>query len=108
MEGDFENARAWYENVAESEVFREVWPGGRDEALSLVGECEGVKKRGVGRREEVDGKARAEVERVVGYCRRVFGEGRWEDVRGEWVRMSEEKRKQAESMAIGGEGWRQF
>ncbi|KAL9015929.1 MAG: hypothetical protein Q9185_006697 [Variospora sp. 1 TL-2023] len=115
VEGDYDNARAWYGNVAGSEVFEYVWEegGGLDAAKGFIGEVEGLRRRkeGKGEGEAVERlgeKSLWEVKRVVEWCAGRFGEGRWEDATSAWVRPSEEYRKMGEEMTSGGKGFRKF
>lgn len=108
IEGDYDNARAWYSNVCDSDVFKNAWEGGKDAALKFIGKVEGLRKRGEGEREVLEGESRREIEKVVEWCQGRFGEGRVEDAREAWVKPSEEHRKMAEGMVTGGEGFRQF
>ena len=47
IEGDYDNARAWYKNVADSEVFTGVWDG-EEAARELIGKAETLVKKGEG------------------------------------------------------------
>ena len=38
IEGDYDNARAWYKNVTDSEVFTGVWDG-EEAARDLIGKA---------------------------------------------------------------------
>ncbi|KAL8725506.1 MAG: hypothetical protein Q9181_006400 [Wetmoreana brouardii] len=109
VEGDYDNARAWYSNVSDSEVFNHVWrEGGKEGAMRFLDAVEGLRKRGEGDQGELEGVSRREVERVVEWCKQRFGEGRCGDATKAWVRPSEEHRQLAEGMVTGGEGFRQF
>ncbi|KAL8712648.1 MAG: hypothetical protein Q9220_003179 [cf. Caloplaca sp. 1 TL-2023] len=114
VEGDYDNARAWYGDVADSDVFKQVWgkgegkEGGREKAMRFIDDVEKLRKKGEGGQGELGKRSREEVERVVEFCKGKFGEGRWGDVRGEWVGMGEKHKDVAEKMLVGGEGWRQF
>ncbi|KAL8696457.1 MAG: hypothetical protein Q9201_007645, partial [Fulgogasparrea decipioides] len=59
VEGDYDNARAWYSNVSDSEVFRYVWreeeEGGKEGAMKFLDAVEGLRKRGEGNRGELEG-----------------------------------------------------
>ncbi len=114
IEGDYDNARAWYGNVEESEVFASVWEGEGGWRAFI----DGVEKLNKGKggkgeqweeeKRKLEEKSVWEVKKVVEWCRRRFGEERVEDAREAWVRPSEEHRKMGEEMTSGGEGFRKF
>ena len=123
VEGDYDNARAWYNNVSDSEVFRSAWPGesGRHEAMEFLDEIEGWRMENPGRRRSGDDKksyerrenelrrrSLEELKRVLVFCEGKFGTERVEDASGVWVRMGTEHREKAQGMVTGGEGWREF
>ena len=110
MEGDYENARAWYRSASKSEgeVFGAVWPGRVEEGVGFIDRVEGFVKKGEGDLKALEGESRREIDGVVEGGRGKFGEGEVRDARGAWVRPSEEHRKMGEGMVIGGEGWRKF
>ncbi|KAL8687989.1 MAG: hypothetical protein Q9218_005983 [Villophora microphyllina] len=110
VEGDYDNARAWYDNIADSEVFEHVWgeAGDKEGAQDFIGRVEGLRKRGEGDKEALENESRREIEKVVEWCKAKFGEGKMEDASSAWVRPSEENRQMAAGMVTGGEGFRQF
>ena len=108
IEGDYDNARAWYGNVSESEVFKHTWPGGKDGALNLISRVEILKKDGKGNKMELEKESLDEIKKVVEWCRKQFGEQRLEDASEVWVKSSEELRMMGEDMVSGGEGFRKF
>lgn len=108
IEGDYDNARAWYKNVAESEVFKEMWEGGGEEARSFIGRVEGLVKKGEGDMEGLKKESLTEIKAVVEYCRRKFGEKDMLDATQAWVKPGEDHRKMGEEMVSGREGFRKF
>lgn len=108
VEGDYENARAWYGDVCESDVFRDVWAGGLEEAGKLIDGVEGLRKRGEGDREGLGRESLREIRGVVEWCVGKFGEGEVRDARGAWVQPSGKEKEMGAKMIIGGEGWRKF
>ncbi|KAL9618239.1 MAG: hypothetical protein Q9160_007009 [Pyrenula sp. 1 TL-2023] len=129
VEGDYDNARAWYRDVAKSEpdVFRSVWgnnninnnnnnnsgdggeaQGGLDAALSLVSSIEALRKSEQGDKEDLEQQSLDEIKATVMFCAKRFGTGRWEDASEAWVVSEEAKRGKKGDMVVGGEGWRQF
>lgn len=118
IEGDYNNARAWYGDVAESEVFKSVWKEGKERALEFIRRVEVLRKERKSEgwhdddkeeRKELEGESRKEIDAVVKFCVDEFGTQRWEDVSSEWAqprggKVAEQKQK----MVVGGEGFRQF
>lgn len=108
VEGDYDNARAWYSNVAESDVFKNSWEGGEEQARGFIDKVEGLVRRKEGEREELEGESRREIGKVVEWCRERFGEEEWRDASEAWVKPGEEHRKMGEEMVSGGKGFRDF
>lgn len=108
VEGDYDNARAWYANVQGSDVFGAVWGGEEEAAREFIGRVERFRKEGVGDREGLGRESKREIRGVVEWCRGKFGEGEVEDAREAWVQPSRELRDVGQKMVIGGEGWRKF
>nr|POE79707.1 hypothetical protein CFP56_07772 [Quercus suber] len=108
VEGDYRNAEAWFADVADSAVFRRVWPAGLESARGFVRRVERLRKEKVGDEAALRAESAREFEAVAGWCAERFGTGRWEDATAAWVEPSEENRKIASKMLVGGEGWRQF
>lgn len=109
VEGDYDNARAWYGDVAESPVFEAVW-GSKEAATSLVDDIEALRKKGQGkdRVEELKARSEREVRGLLGWCEKHFGTEAWADATSEWKPHSEKTKKIAMEQTMGGEGWRQF
>lgn len=122
IEGDYDNARAWYGNLADAgqdaECFVSVWEGGKDEVGAFVDKVqelrrERTKKEGKdeaweARRRELERVSEGECRRLLRFCEDKFGTERWVDATSEW-KATDEKLKEIQSkMTIGGEGWRQF
>lgn len=114
IEGDYENARAWYSDVGDSEVFERVWDGSQEKVgafLDRVGKLrKGIWVDGGDREREMEdlGKeSKREIQAVLEFCEQKFGTEMWKDVSGEWVQ-DEKHAAQANGMVVGGEGWRQF
>jgi len=116
VEGDYDNARAWYSDVDASEVFRKVWAeeeGGQKGAWRLIDEVEMARKGSRSGREEIDieelgRRSLGEIKRVVDFCEGKFGTGRVVDATEVWVEMRGKHKEMAEGMIVGGEGWREF
>ncbi|KAK5730482.1 hypothetical protein LTR15_000419 [Elasticomyces elasticus] len=110
VEGDYRNAEAWYGNVAETECFQHGWGGeqGLEDAKAFIRRIEKLRKEKVGSLEELEAESKREVDALVEWCKQKFGTGKMEDASQAWVEPSEEHRKIASKMLVGGEGWRQF
>ena len=109
IEGDFDNARAWYGNVAESDVFRAVWKErGLDAAKGFISEVETLVKTKEGEREDLERRSREEIQAVVEFCRDKFGEGKMVDASDAFVKNDERIQKISEEQTTGGKGHRQF
>lgn len=107
IEGDYDNARAWYGNVAESEVFGKVWES-EDKAREFIGGVEGLVKKGKGDRQGLEKESEREIKAVMEFCRGKFGEGEVRDAREAWVKPGDDHRRMGEEMVTGGKGFRQF
>lgn len=107
IEGDYDNARAWYKNVADSEVFKKVW---KDEegAREFIGNIEVLVKKREGDQQELGRESLREIQAVVEFCRGKFGDGEMKDAREAWVQPTDEHRKMGEEMVSGGKGFRHF
>ena len=107
IEGDYDNARAWYRNVAESEIFGKVWES-EDKAMEFIGGVEDLVKKGKGDRQDLEKESEREIKAVVEFCREKFGEGEVRDARSAWVKPGEDHRRMGEEMVTGGKGFRHF
>ena len=134
IEGDLDNARAWYASTAdavgkeggEENVLTVAWPGatsvgngtGNKAALErgtrFLDDAGRVRDVSSGNGESGEKAAKLarmgeeEIVRVVKWCERKYGTGRVEDATKVWTAMAQEHRKQAGDMIVGGEGWRVF
>ena len=107
VEGDYDNARAWYGNVKDSEVFKSVWED-EEQARSLIGRVEALVQRKEGEKENLEKESIREIKAVVDFCKKKFGDGEMKDATEAWVQPSEEHRKMGEEMVSGGKGFRHF
>ena len=108
IEGDYENARAWYCDVEGSECFRAVW-GGRGDALRFIDRVEKWRKGGQERGDEEEclrERSLRELVKMLEFCEEKFGTGRMQDATAVWV--LKKTTEQAAAMITGGEGWRKF
>jgi len=113
IEGDYNNTRAWYRDVQDSEVFQSVWgKGGLEKALEFVREIEVWRKEKRGVRdplnfEHLQEESKREISATIDFCESKFGTGKVEDASSIWVQDAKSSGK-GRDMVIGGEGWRQF
>lgn len=115
VEGDYDNARAWYSDVAESDVFASVWgtpaEGGPNRAQDFIKRIQDV-RAGQGDeaiRRDLENESIREIEKVVEFCRQNFGTARWDDVSDEWEQPTEGKVKEmSQDMVTGDKGFRKF
>ncbi|KAL9630983.1 MAG: hypothetical protein Q9204_004448, partial [Flavoplaca sp. TL-2023a] len=98
IKGDYDNARAWYANVSDSDVFKHTWPGGKGNALDFVARVEKLKKERDGDENGLEMESLEEIKKVVEWCKQKFGEQRMDDATEAWVKPDEENRKMAEDM----------
>ncbi|KAL9631595.1 MAG: hypothetical protein Q9164_005795 [Protoblastenia rupestris] len=109
IEGDYDNARAWYSNVKDSEVFAHAWEGGEEQAKGFIDRIEGfVKRKEEGDKEGLERESLREIKAVVGFCREKFGDGEVRDASEAFVRSNEKHRKIGEEMVSGDKGFRKF
>jgi hypothetical protein len=86
---------------------------GSSDPNDLVNDVESCRKkkpsqRRDGEEEEIEKKSRGELELVLEWCKRKFGEGEWKDASTAWVKNSEEINKISGDMVSGGKGFRDF
>ena len=116
IEGDYNNARAWYRDVRESEVFDYVWPMA-EEASVLIDAVEQLRVDGAGERSRLEYQSRKEIESLIRWCELRFGTNPLPDPMrptgptgptGAWVRPTERTRPIADDMVASNRGYRQF
>lgn len=120
IEGDYANARAWYEDVKDSEVFAYVWGPSRsgsnpeasktgiDAALAFIVEVQSLKETRSGDRDELGSRSLEEIQATVAFCAKKFGVQRVADARQAWTKNEGEIKGKGQAMIVGGEGWREF
>ncbi|KAF8536924.1 hypothetical protein BDD12DRAFT_888850 [Trichophaea hybrida] len=99
IEGDIPNARAWYSDVADSDVFREIWGGGNRWEVFL-GAIEAL-RRGEGEKDGLRERGEEEVRKVLEWCVDKFGTDRMVDASSMWVRPSEKIKSMGEGQVTG-------
>ncbi|KAI9846190.1 MAG: hypothetical protein M1837_004304 [Sclerophora amabilis] len=100
IEGDYDNARAWYTNVCDSELLGKVW-GGKDNGIAFIDRVEAWIKDKDGDEPTLEKESAREIDTIVTWCTRKFGTEGWVDVSGEWVRQNDKSRKIAEAQITG-------
>jgi hypothetical protein len=125
IEGDYDNSRARYGDVKDSEVFAYAWmrsserggggggSSGRTEsgiqaALALIADVQTLKEEGTGDRDESGSRSLDETQAVVAFCAKKFGVQSVDDARGAWTKSEGKIGDRASAMVVGGEGWREF
>ncbi|KAK6581825.1 hypothetical protein PZA11_005522 [Diplocarpon coronariae] len=135
VEGDLDNARAWYSDVARegAELYARVWGGGGatfkdlDEEYGSGGAREGeldagqrflnavqafketrARARGDEDGERLARESRREIETLVEWCVQRFGTETWADARDAWARNGEEVQRMSDEMVGGDKGRRTF
>lgn len=133
MEGDYDNARMWYTDVKESEIYQQIWGRGKgfkeikeereeygfggakedelDAGQRFLNRVQALKVQGVKgglSRGDLEAESRKEFDAVVEYCVEKFGAGRLVDARDAWVKNSEEISKMSEDQVNGNKGHRKF
>ncbi|KAE9377962.1 hypothetical protein N431DRAFT_297600, partial [Stipitochalara longipes BDJ] len=111
IEGDYENARAWYGDVRDSEVFRAVWgEGGLDNAVDFVRRIEILRKEtkheDISELHQLEHGSKRELRTVLEFCEKRFGTQKVDDASAIWVQDKKSLAKGSD-MVIG-EGWRHF
>lgn len=112
IEGDYNNARAWYTDVRDSEVFRSVWgEDGLERVMDFVRSIEILRKETKHPNpddvKELQDASKRELKHVLEFCEKKLGTSKVEDARDFWVQDQKSSGK-ANDMIVGGEGWRQF
>lgn len=133
IEGDYDNARMWYSDVAEAEIYQQIWGKGKifkevkeqreeygfgrvregelDEGqrfLNRVQEYKGNREKSGIQQGELETESRREIEAVIKHCREKFGTERIEDASDAWVENSEEIQKMSDDQINGDKGHRKF
>ena len=80
----------------------------RKRALALTDEVEVLRRKKEGDEDELRGKCKEELERVVEWCEGKFGTGRVVDATSAWVKPMEHVKEIGEEQVSGGKGWREF
>ncbi|KAJ4289728.1 hypothetical protein N0V90_011058 [Kalmusia sp. IMI 367209] len=97
------------ENDEHSNVVEFVYENDKEEMERLIDDVGKIRteRRSQGEA-ELENRIRNELEKVLEWCRRKFGDGEWLDASAAWVKDSEDLRRKGEDMVSGGKGWREF
>lgn len=129
VEGDYENAKAWYRDVDEAarshtsgaassgqpgqprNAFEATWSD-LDSAIRFV---DGIQALRSGKlsitassKAELEEQHRHELDSMFRWCETRYGKTRWEEASSEFTGMAQKHKDIAQKMTIGGEGWRSF
>jgi hypothetical protein len=122
IEGDIDNARCWYGDVKESQVFQHVWAESTMSWEQFLNQVERQKNIMAGRKQkgQDDGENDAEtledlqkislteLTKVLRLCEEKFGTGEVTDASKVWVQPDAQISDKGNAMIVGGEGWREF
>lgn len=125
IEGDYDNARAWYSNVSDWEGFTKFWgpptdrPG--EEAgqkvprqqrardfLDRIEKCAGSGGHQGEELESLQSESRAELESLLDWCLERLGTEMHKDATKDWVKPTEELKRMGEDQVSGSAGPRNF
>lgn len=117
IEGDYNNARAWYGSVKDSEVFAYAWgrssdsdsdtkgpKSGIEAALGFIAEIQSLRETGKGDREELGSRSLDEIQAVVAFCAKRFGVQKVEDARDVRARNEGKLKEKRQAIVVGSEG----
>lgn len=123
IEGDYDNARAWYSNVSDWEGFKKFWgstdsPGEENgqklprqkSARDFLGSIEKRSGKGGDREglEPLQSESRAELESLLDWCLEKFGTTMHKDATKDWVAPSDELKQMGIDQVSGSAGPRKF
>ncbi|CAK3908652.1 uncharacterized protein M438DRAFT_347367 [Lecanosticta acicola] len=125
IEGDMDNARAWYCDVAESEPFELIWTKATEEerqsvqgsekklpaqktARDFLDRIESLAQSKHGDRGPLVEESRRELESLLRWCVDRFGTESCVDATQVWVQPSQEISEKGARMVTGSEGFRMF
>ena len=108
IEGDYDNARAWYKNVASSDIFNSSWSS-QEDGLGFIDKVETLNERKEGDKEALGQESVEEIKRAIAFCAKKFGKEKIADASVAWKQPEGGESKQlAEDMVSGGKGHRKF
>lgn len=122
VEGDYDNARAWYSDVKKAEIYKGLWGsegvswkewketgGEKDEGQAFLDEIQQFKEDKRNNREkQLEDVSRREIEHVIDFCTKKFGTKKMADAIDAWVKHSSEIRQMGEDQVSGNSGQRKF
>ncbi|KAI9647201.1 hypothetical protein NHQ30_003584 [Ciborinia camelliae] len=129
IEGDYDNARAWYSDVKESEIYSKLWGKGgqtwkawREEHknggnrefldggqkfLDAVQKFKETQAKG-GDGASLEKQSRGELDGIIEWCVDKFGTAKMVDASSAWIKPSDEIRRMGEGQVSGDSGTRKF
>lgn len=109
IEGDYDNARAWYRDVAESSVFKSIWEQ-PSEAYDFISRVEALKngEGGEGLMLELARRSVDEIKGVIKFCVDKYGEDTVQDASTSWSNPEGKLKELGQEMTSGSKGFRQF
>ncbi|PQE29834.1 gtp-binding sey1 protein [Rutstroemia sp. NJR-2017a WRK4] len=127
IEGDYDNARAWYSDVKESDIYAKIWGKeghtwkdwkekdsdnrqSLDEGQKFLDAVQRFKetKGKEGDKAALEGQSRRELDETTRWCVERFGTHKMVDASSAWVKASDEIRKMGEDQVNGDSGRRKF
>lgn len=129
VEGDFNNTRAWYYDVYDSEPFELIWgkatddekaavekqkdDGGRKmppqkSAQDFVDRLEKLAKNRQGDQDALSKESRREFDTLLDWCIKKFGTQKHTNASNAWAQPSQEISSKGQSMVTGNDGFRNF
>lgn len=122
VEGDYDNARAWYSDVKKAEIYKALWGSGgvtwkewkesggeKDEGQAFLDKVEKfIEVKRNDHKEALEEVSRREIESVIDFCVKKFGTEKMADASDAWVRHSSDIRQMSEDQVSGNSGRRKF
>lgn len=107
IEGDYDNARAWYAKIADTEVYKKAWSS-KEEGLDFIGRIEALNKTKEGDMEALGKESVKEITNVLEFCVEKFGKDKIQDASVAWKQPDGELKQVGQDMVSGGKGFRDF
>ena len=108
IEGDFDNARAWYDNVADSDVFKACWSS-KEDGQDFIDRVQRLKEKKGGDKEAMKQESLKEIKGVIDFCKDKYGTEKMSNASTEWKQPEDEEHRQmGKDMVSGSKGFRNF
>ena len=110
VEGDYDNARAWYRDVSATDVFNHVWPKPKEafEFIDQVETFKGSRSDMNSRKRKLEQTSVAEITGVIRFCVDKFGTKKIQDATKYWQQPDGELSELGKDMVTGSKGFRRF